>query len=229
MDNLSVLKKSIEEKNITEVLASIRDGALEDFNNAELKEIFRGLMTLRSKEIVDLLAKRTHYFPIEMLDVKINNHNDKDFVSYVLTKYGKKFKYKEFGDRLFEIACKAECRNMILFLLGKGLAESQYPRLASGSQKLFKIIHEIKVKALHPDTIVMFYIEAAISDHPEERIHALIQEGFPIAGQNSSGLNACEALRKGIETYNYGKDKHGQMEKQKDLQGLKILERIYAQ
>lgn len=224
--SIDELQNEIREKNSEKICGLIRKGVLEELSNEELKSVFRSLMGLRSKEVIDLLAKRSHYFPIEMLDVEIRNHNDKDFVSWVLIKYGKKFKYKEHGDRLFEVACDAECRPYLLFLLGKGLGESQYPRLASGPEKLFGIIHEIRVRGLHPDTIVTFFVEAAISDHPEENIRLLIQDGFDIGTVNSEGLTAGDALRTGIENFNYGKDKRGQAEKQKDLQGLKTLERI---
>ena len=223
------LYKYINKKQPEKVCEMIRADALEEMNNEEIKDAFRSLMKLRSQEVIDLLAKKSHYFPIEMLDIEIRNHNDKDFVSFVLEKYGKKFKYKEHGDRLFEVACKAECKPMLLFLLAKGLGESQYPRLVSGSEKLLEVLHEVKPKALHPDTVVTFFIEAAISDHPEDNIRFLMQDGFDITKENSSGLNACEALSQGIETYDYGKGKRAKTEKQKDRQGLKVLERIYKQ
>ena len=56
----------------------------------------------------------------------------------------------------------------------------------------------------------------------------LIDLGFDITAVNSSGKNACDMLRTGIESYNYGKGKQGKTEKQRDLQGLKTLERLYS-
>lgn len=222
------LTKEINKGNPGAVYKMIDDGILETMDNEEIKNTFRSLMSLRNMDIIDLLAKKSHYFPIEMLDVEINNHNDKDFVSNVLNKYGKKFKFKEQGDRLFEVACKADCKPYLLFLLGKGLGESQYPRLISGSDTLLEVLSEIKVKALHPDTVVTFFVEAAISDQSEKRIRELIDLGFDITAVNSSGKNACDMLRTGIESYNYGKGKQGKTEKQRDLQGLKTLERLYS-
>lgn len=221
------LYNEIKKKHPEKVCQMIQAGVLEGMSNEELKDVFLQLMGLRNKEVIDLLAKKSHYFPIEMLDVEIKNHNDKDFVCYVLDKYGKKFKFKEYGDRLFEVACNADCKPMLLFLLARGLGESQYPRLVSGSEKLLDVLHEVKPKALQPDTVVTFFVEAAISDHPEDNIHFLIQDGFDITAENKEGLNACEKLRLGIETYDYGKGKQAKNEKIHDEQGLKTLERIY--
>ncbi len=222
------LKKAINKKHIDKVCEMIDAGILEDMSNEELKDVFRSSMPLRNMDIIDLLAKKSHYFPIEMLDIEISSHNDKDFVSNVLNKHGKKFKFKEHGDRLFEVACKADCKPYLLFLLGKGLGESQYPRLISGSDTLLEVLSEIKVKALHPDTVVTFFVEAAISGQSEKRIQELIDLGFDISAVNSAGKNACDMLRTGIESYNYGKGKQGKTEKQRDLQGLKTLERLYS-
>lgn len=223
------LQRQIAEKDAERVPDMIRQGVLEGQDNEALKKIFRELMQLRSQAVIDQLAKRSHYFPIEMLDYEIKNHNDKDFVSYVLTKYGKKFRCKkpENANRLFEVACKAECRPMLLFLLGKGLAEREYPRLISGSEKLLSVLDEVKVSALHPDTVVTFFVEAAISAESEKRIRHLLELGFSPAAENSAGMNAPEALKYGIEHYDYGKDKRAQLEKQKDEQGLKNLSRIF--
>lgn len=218
----------IEQKHPDEICEMIRAGVLEELSNDEVRKVCRSLMGLRSQAVIDALAKRSHYFPVEMLDVEICNHNDRDFVSYVLDKYGKKFRYKtpETANRLFEVACKAECTSMLLFLLGKGLAEGQYPRLISGSDKLLKVLGEIRVSGLHPDTVVTFYVEAAVAADCDQRIRELMLLGFPITAVNSEGLNACEVLSRGIAGYDYGKGKNAQIEKQRDLQGLKTLERI---
>lgn len=223
------LNDAIKHKKTDEVCCMIQAGVLEEMNNEELKSIFQSLMTLRSKEVVDLLAKKSHYFPIEMLDIEIKNHNDKSFVSYVLEQYGKKFRYKspDTANRLFEVACSAECKPFLLFLLGKGLAEGQYPRLISGSVNLLDVLSQVKVSALHPDTIVTFFMEAASSENADKRINELIELDFDITTENSEGLTACEAMRKGIDRYPYGKDKRAKKEKQQDLQGLKTLERAY--
>lgn len=222
------LTKEINKCHTDSVYKMIEDGVLETMDNEEIKNTFRSLMSLRNMDIIDLLAKKSHYFPIEMLDIEVSNHNDKDFVSNVLNKHGKKFKFKEHGDRLFEVACKADCKPYLLFLLGKGLGESQYPRLISGSDTLLEVLSEIKVKALHQDTVVTFFVEAAISGQSEKRIRELIDLGFDITAVNSAGKNACDMLRTGIESYNYGKGKQGKTEKQRDIQGLKTLERLYS-
>lgn len=221
--------QELRQKHSGTVREMIRSGILEEMGNEEIKNIFRSLMELRDKEILDLLAKKARYFPMEMLDVDIKNHNDRDFMTYALTKYGKKFQYKipENASRLFEIACMAECRPMLLFLLGKGLAEGQYPRLVSGSDSLSEVLSEIKVSGLHPDTIVTFFVEAAVSPQNDKRIQKLIDLGFDITAVNSEGLNACEVLARGIENYSYGRDKKAQNEKRKDRQGLKTLQRFY--
>lgn len=222
--------KALKRKNSEQLEEMIRGGALEEMDNEELKEVFLKMMALRNRPLIDLLAKRSHYFPMEMLDVEIKNHADKDFVSYVLDRYGKKFPYKkqENANRLFEVACAADCRPMLLFLLGKGLAEGQYPRLIGGSEALLEVLGEVKVSALHPDTVVTFFVEAAITDPAGERIRELIDLGFDITTLNSEGLDAAEVLERGIQNYNYGKDKKGKAEKQKDEQGLKTLTRLLS-
>ena len=122
-----------------------------------------------------------------------------------------------------------KCKPYLLFLLGKGLGESQYPRLISGSDTLLEVLNEVKVKALHPDTVVTFFVEAAIAEQNEKRIQELIDLGFDITAVNTNGKTACEMLHAGIESYNYGNDKRGKNEKQRDLQGLKTLERFYSE
>lgn len=222
------LYKLIEEENTEKICEMIQGDVLDSMDNEEVKRVFRLLMQLRNLEVIDALAKRSRYFPPEMLDIEIHNHNDKDFVANVLSKYGKKFRFKDpdVAGVLFETACKAECLSMLNFLLGKGLAEWEYPRLISGSEKLLPIVEKIRVAGLHPDTIVTFFVEAAISDQCEKRIQNLMDLGFKITTVNSEGKTAVDVLRSGIESFPYSKDKKGQQEKLKDEQGLKTLQRF---
>ncbi len=221
--------KKLNQKKTEDLIQLIQDGVLEEMDNNEIKEVFPQLMALRSRQLIDQLAKRSNYFPMEILDIELKNHADKDFMSYVLDRYGKKFQYKnnENANRLFEVACAADCKAMLLFLLGKGLAEGQYPRLISGSDKLLEVLNEVKVKALHPDTVVTFFVEAAISDQNEKRIQELIDLGFDIGMLNSEEKSCCEVLADGIQNYPYAKGKKGQTERIKDEQGLKTLQRFY--
>ena len=223
--------RALELKSIPSLIAQINNGVLETMRNNELKDVFLQIMLLRNRELIDLLAKKSHYFPMEMLEVPIANQNDKDFVSYVLSRHGKKFRYKipENANRLFAIGCAAECAPFLLFLMKKGLAEGEYPRLISGSEALLEVLDMLRVSALHKDTIVTFFVEAAISGHAEDRIRILQHLKFNILTKNSEGMNACEVLKRGIENYKYAKGKQGTLEKQKDLQSLKTLERFYVQ
>lgn len=222
---------ALELKSVPTLAALIRDGVLQSMSNDEIKDVFLKLMLLRNRELTDLLAKKSHYFPMEMLKVPVANQNDKDFVSYVLSKYGKKFRYKvpENANRLFALGCEAECKPFLLFLMKKGLAEGEYPRLVSGPDSLLDVLEMVRVSALNEDTIVTFFVEAAVSGNAEERIRILQHLKFNILTVNSEGQNACEVLKRGIEDYRYAKGKQGTLEKQNDLQSLKTLERFYAQ
>lgn len=218
----------IETKDAVHVASMIRNGALEALDNEELKDLLPKLMELRNRDVIDQLAKRTHYFPIELLRVNTAVRSNREFLSYVLTKHGKKFRYKdpENARLLFAAAVESECRPMILFLLGKGLAEGEYPRLASGPEISFECIKEIKPSALHPDTVVTFFVEAAISGRAEQRISALIDFGFNRFTENSEGLDCCEVLSRGISQYPYPEGKKGEAEKQRDLEGLQVLRNL---
>ena len=116
--------KEIRKKHTGIICEMIRGGILEEMDNEELKDVFRSLMKLRDREIVKLLAQKSHYFPMEMLDVNLKNRHNKDFISQTLTKYKRKFQYKipENAGRLFKIACMTECKPMLLFTW-QGLAE----------------------------------------------------------------------------------------------------------
>lgn len=222
------LYNSINEKNAAHTALMIRSGVLEEMGNEELKELLPKLMELRNHEVIDQLAKRSHYFPMEMLNVNTANRSNREFLSYVLSKYAKKFRYRDPQNArlLFIAAVKAECQPMVLFLLGKGLAEGEYPRLASGSDRVFAFIKEIKPSALHPDTTVTFFVEAAISGQAESRVPALIRYGFDCFTENSEGLNCFDVLSRGIEAYRYPEGKKGEEEKKGDLEGLKVLRKI---
>lgn len=225
------LLQAIEKKQSKTICSYIADGVLDEMDNEELYPLFRGLMKLRNQEVIDELAKRASYFPIEMLDTEIKNHNDKHFVSYVLGKYGKKFRYKQaaVANRLFETACRCDCKSMLLFLIGKGAAEGEYPRLISGSDALLEVLKRIKVSALHPDTQVTFFVEAAVAHQNEKRLQELLSLGFDITLRNEEGKTAAEVLEEGIARFAYSKDKKGAAEKQRDLQGLKLLQRTSEQ
>lgn len=226
-----VFYKAIGEKRSAQILEMIRSGILEELENEEIIRIFRLLMQLRNPSVIDLLAKKSRYFPIEMLDAEIKSRNDRDFVSYVLSKHIKKFHYKEpaVASRLFEAACSAECKKALRFLLGKGLAEDQYPRLISGSEELLSIVKEIRIAGLHPDTIVTFFVEAAIAGRGAERIRKLMELGFDIKARNAEGLTAPEVLERGISRYDYGTGTGAEEEKKKDEEGLKILRQIFSE
>lgn len=227
---LNEFYKSIEEKDVKELCDMIRGGALYSIEEKDSVEVLTKLFSLKDMNLTSEISRHINYIPLSVLsELNPANPKNKEYLNDLLSKYISKFNYKDnhIAGELFELACKSECVGAIRFLLKKGAGESDYPRLASSSPKVFSLISEIKIKALDKDTISTFFMEAALSSYPEDRIISLMEKGFDIRVINSEGLNVCEAFRKGIDNYNYPDDKKGASEKKRDEESYLTLKQIY--
>ena len=193
--------------------------------------VLNKLLLVRDMQVMKEASRHINYFPAEILSgIDLSNYNNKEFIGRFLSRYISSFSYSRENDAdiLFRTACSCESIDTIRFLLKKGLAESQYPQIISSTEKVRHLLPEIKISALSNDTISTFFLEAALTDFPEERIYDLLKNNFNILVINSDGRNVVEAFRKGIDNYSYPKNKQGTLERQHDESGLKVLEKIYS-
>lgn len=221
----------LDQKNTEELCQMIRGGALYYIEEVDTISVLRKLLLVRDMKVMNEVSRHINYFPTEMLDeIDLTNFKTREFVGRFLSRYINKFSYneKDHADILFAKACICESVDTIRLLMKKGLAESQYPRMISSAEKVRRLLSEVKISALSNDTISTFFLEAALTDFPEDRIYDLLKYNFNILVINSDGLNVVEAFRKGIENYSYPKNKQGILERQHDEGGLKVLEKIYT-
>lgn len=222
--------QAVEDKDVKELCIMVRSGVLTYIGEDDSITVLKKLFELRDLKLTAEITKHINYIPIEVIsDINLQSPKLQAYISDLLAKYVGKFNYKDYkiAGQLFEAACKAQCPAAIRFLLKKGVGESDYPRLISSSAKIASMISEVKVKALDKDTISTFFMEAALSDFPEDRILSLMEHGFDVRVINSEGLNVCEAFRKGIDTYQYSDDKKGATEKSRDESSYLVLKKIY--
>ena len=229
--NMDEFYAALDKKDADELWQMLRGGALYYIEESDSVSVLRKLLLVRDMKVMNEAARHINYFPTEMLEeIDLTNYKTKEFVGRFLSRYINKFSYekKDHAELLFEKACTCESIDTLRFLMKKGLAESQYPRIISSSEKVRRLLPEVKTSALSDDTISTFFLEAALSDFPEERIYDLLKYDFNILAINSDGLNVVDAFRKGIDSYAYPKNKQGTLERQRDESGLKVLEKIYA-
>lgn len=229
--NMDEFYEALEKKDAAELCLMLRGGALYYIEESDSVSVLNKLLQVRDMKVMDEASRHINYFPTEMLEgIDLTNYKTKDFVGRFLSRYISKFSYnkEDHADVLFAKACASESIDTIRFLLKKGLAESQYPRMISSTEKVRRLLSEVKISALSDDTISTFFLEAALTDFPEDRIYDLLKNGFNILVINSDGLNVVDAFRKGIESYAYPKNKQGTLERQHDESGLKVLEKIYT-
>ena len=222
---------ALEKKDASELVPMLRGGVLYHIEETDTIPVLKKLLAVRDMKVMAEVSKHINYFPVEMLeDLDLINFNNRSFLCEFLPKYISKFHYKETetAGTLFVMACTAESIDTLRFLMKKGVGEGQYPHLISSSGKVRRLLPEVKTSALSNDTISTFFMEAALSESPEERIHDLMRNGFDIHVIISEGLNVVEAFRKGIDSYAYPKNKQGTLERQHDEMGFRILERIYS-
>ena len=229
--SLQDFEEALEKKDASELVPMLRGGVLYHIDESDTIPVLKKLLAVRDMKVMAEVSKHINYFPAEMLeDLDLINFNNRSFLCEFLSKYINKFHYKEeeTANILFVKACKAESVDTLRFLMKKGVGESQYPHLISSSEKVRRLLSEVKTSALSKDTISTFFMEAALAESPEERIHDLMKNGYDIHVINSEGLNVVEAFRKGIDAYSYPKNKQGTLERQHDEMGFRVLERIYS-
>ena len=163
-----------------------------------------------------------------MLELDLENRNQRVFVSFLMTKYLKRIDCKEEADceRLFEIACTVENRNMLQYLIQQGKAVSKYPKLVTCSLELFSLIDKIPDKYLHEDCKVAFWVEAALSDRSIEAMDALAAKGFDPGVKGSDGKSAVDALEKRIGSIRYTNNRTGELKRKKDREAVRYLSRL---
>ena len=229
--NMEEFYEALEKKDAAELCPMLRGGALYYIEETDSVSVLRKLLLVRDMKVMNEAARHVNYFPTEMLeDIDLTNYKTREFTGRFLSRYISKFSYadKEHADTLFAKACQCESVEAIRFLMKKGLAESQYPRIISSTEKVRRLLSEVKTSALSDDTISTFFLEAALTDFPEDRIYDLLKYNFNILVINSDGLNVVEAFRRGLGSYAYPKNKQGSLERQHDENGCKVLEKIYA-
>ena len=229
--NMEEFYNALDKKDAAELCLMLRGGALYYIEEADSISVLKKLLQVRDMKVMEEASRHINYFPTEMLeDIDLTNFKTREFVGRFLSRYISKFSYhtNDHADSLFAKACACESIDAIRFLMKKGLAESQYPRIISSTEKVRRLLSEVKTSALSDDTISTFFLEAALTDFPEDRIYDLLKYNFNILVINSDGLNVVEAFRKGIESYAYPKNKQGALERQHDESGLKVLEKIFT-
>lgn len=229
--NIDEFLAALDQKDADELCQMVRGGALYYIEESDSISVLRKLLLVRDMKVMNEVSRHINYFPAEMLDeIDLTNFKTREFVGRFLSRYINKFSYNEENnaDTLFVKACVCESIDTIRFLMKKGLAESQYPRIISSTEKVRRLLSEVKTSALSSDTISTFFLEAALTDFPEDRIYDLLKYNFNILVINSDGQNVVDAFHKGIENYAYPKNKQGTLERQHDEAGLKILEKIYT-
>ena len=229
--NIDDFHAALDQKNADELCQMLRGGALYYIEESDSISVLRKLLLVRDMKVMNEASRHINYFPTEMLEeIDLTNFKTREFIGRFLSRYINKFSYdkKDHAETLFAKACICESIDTIRFLMKKGLAENQYPLIISSTEKVRRLLSEVKISALSKDTISTFFLEAALTDFPEDRIYDLLKYNFDILVINSDGLNVVDAFRKGIENYSYPKSKQGTLERQHDEGGLKVLEKIYT-
>ena len=210
------------------VRAMLNGGILQQIEEKDKMDVYRSILALCDRRIAEQLFKITGKFTVGMLELDLENRNQRVFVSFLMTKYLKRIDCKEEADceRLFEIACTVENRNMLQYLIQQGKAVSKYPKLVTCSLELFSLIDKIPDKYLHEDCKVAFWVEAALSDRSIEAMDALAAKGCDPGVKGSDGKSAVDALEKRIGSIRYTNNRTGELKRKKDREAVRYLSRL---
>lgn len=210
------------------IRAMLNGGILQQIEEKDKMDVYRSILALCDRRIAEQLFKITGKFTVGMLELDLENRNQRVFVSFLMTKYLKRIDCKEEADceRLFEIACTVENRNMLQYLIQQGKAVSKYPKLVTDSLELFSLIDKIPDKYLHEDCKVAFWVEAALSDRSIEAMDALAAKGFDPRVKGSDGKSAVDALEKRIGSIRYTNNRTGELKRKKDREAVRYLSRL---
>ena len=210
------------------VRAMLNGGILQQIEEKDKMDVYRSILALCDRRIAEQLFKITGKFTVGMLELDLENRNQRVIVSFLMTKYLKRIDCNEEADceRLFEIACTVENRNMLQYLIQQGKAVSKYPKLVTCSLELFSLIDKIPDKYLHEDCKVAFWVEAALSDRSIEAMDALAAKGFDPGVKGSDGKSAVDALEKRIGSIRYTNNRTGELKRKKDREAVRYLSRL---
>ena len=231
----STNKKSLESfyEDITHyrteaVCEALKANIMDDVDADDRNGVLRKLVALRGKQVISILDKKMDTFPVAMLQVDLDNQNNREFIYYILDKYRKKFDKSKASvcEMLFDTACKVNHKNTILYLISNKKAVCKYPELAKGSEEMFKLIDKIPSELRDKDLTVQLFANAALADDNISRLKALKKKGYDPKAKNSKGQTACDVLEEYIKTFLYPKNKHGEIMKKEHLSSLKNLQRF---
>ena len=210
------------------VCEALKTNILDNMEEDERDNVCRKLVLLRDKQIMNLLDKKMDYFPAAMLQVDLDNQNNREFICYILDKYSKKFDKSKASvcEMLFETAEKVQHKNTILDLIRDKKAACRYPELAKGSDEMFKLIDKIPSELKDEDMQVRILVYAAQADQSAQRLQMLKKKGYDPEAKNSKGKTASDVLEEHIRTFRYPKNKHGEIMKKDDLASLKNLQKL---
>lgn len=210
------------------VCEALKVNILDQVDEEDRNEVYQKLVTLRDKQVMSLLDKVIEKFPAAMLQVDLDNQNNREFIRYILDKYSKKFDKSKASvcEKLFDTACKVQHRDTILDLIRDKKAVCRYSELAKGSDEMFKLIDKIPAELMDEDMKVQILVNAALTDESAQRLKALKKKGYDPQMKNSKGQTASDTMEEYIRTFRYPKNKHGEIMKKDDLSSLKNLRKL---
>ena len=211
-----------------EVLKLLKDGALEAWTGQERSGICLQLMSLRSMDVADYLAKQKEPFSAAMLELDLEIYQNKNFVRQVLKKHRKKFDLTDEAEceKLFEIACAADGEETVRFLIRQKKAVSRYVLLGDAPLALFEQCCAIAPETLGQDEWVELYFRACTSAEGPEKLRFLVEKKQDLSRKNLAGETVEDRMEKRIRENRYPKGRQGSIQRTQDGQVLKTMKKL---
>lgn len=210
------------------VLKGMKEGILTQYEGTERHQICKQIFELKDIRMINELAKQREEFKPEYLQMDFSNWSNCQFVQEILRKYKKKFDFDDpyTSEELFEIVCAVRDEKQVMEFIKNEYAVEKYGQLGGAADSIFQVLKRLDKELVEDGQKVESYYQAAIQKNGAERIQALYSWGYDLELRNKNGKNVQDLLRERIKSYQYPKNRTGEVMRKRDQSTVKRIETI---
>lgn len=126
-------------------MVMLKKGVLKHMEKEDLDEVFGQLLSYQDLELFDTAVRYTKNIPVKLISLP-ESLSDNQFTRELLNRYTKYIEIKDNEKNLWNLSIICEAEGMAERLLKKTKDYQYLPRLAEGSDKMFRLLLHIRCR-----------------------------------------------------------------------------------
>ena len=201
----------------------LKKGVLKYMEKEDLDEVFGLLISYQDLKLLDTAVRYTKNIPVKQISLP-ESLSDYRFMRELLNRYTKYIEIKDNEKNLWNLSLICEAEGMAEQLLKKTKDYQYLPRLAEGSDKMFRQLLHIRCRNILDEVKKEVLYGALKSDAWKERFELLAGKGWKKSSQNrKEEICLGDEYLKRLEIKKYTSGRKGHLEQINDRARLRFI------